>query len=58
MSHSIDCDVNFKSSVHTEILIKFISSVKGLMYLSPLIMETKDYTMKTEVVYIIICILL
>ena len=30
-SPSVDRDVNFKSSAHTEISIKFIPSVKGLM---------------------------
>ena len=31
-SPSVDRDVNFKSSAHTEISIKFIPSVKGLIY--------------------------
>ena len=31
-SPSVDRDVNFKSSAHTEISIKFIPSVKGLSY--------------------------
>ena len=34
-SPSVDRDVNFKSSAHTEISIKFIPSVKGLIGIIP-----------------------
>ena len=36
-SPSVDRDVNFKSSAHTEISIKFIPSVKGLSVLETLV---------------------